>query len=112
MSTNAKMSEPQNLKRQWLDRSQKGRNETGVWWRRHDEYEALPQKRRLVSPRGGGARVNARHCCQIKTRAGDNARGPASRLRRGGEIAGWIVPTATLALLPKCPVCVAAYVAL
>ena len=56
--------------------------------------------------------MNARHCCQIKTRAGDNARRPASRLRRGGEIAGWIVPTATLALLPKCPACVAAYVAL
>jgi predicted dithiol-disulfide oxidoreductase (DUF899 family) len=24
---------------QWLDRAPKGRNETGVWWRRHDEYE-------------------------------------------------------------------------
>jgi len=23
---------------QWLDRAAKGRNETGVWWRRHDEY--------------------------------------------------------------------------
>ena len=56
--------------------------------------------------------MNARHCCQFKTRAGDDARRPASRLRRGGEIAGWIVPSATLALLPKCPVCVAAYVAL
>ncbi len=30
---------------QWLDRAPKGRNETGgVWWRRHDEYEALPEK--------------------------------------------------------------------
>jgi hypothetical protein len=56
--------------------------------------------------------VNARHGCQIKTRVGDNARRPASRLRRGGEIAGWIVPSVTLALLPKCPACVAAYVAL
>jgi predicted dithiol-disulfide oxidoreductase (DUF899 family) len=28
---------------QWLDRAPTGRNETGVWWRRHDEYEALPQ---------------------------------------------------------------------
>jgi predicted dithiol-disulfide oxidoreductase (DUF899 family) len=29
---------------QWLDRAPKGRNETaGVWWRRRDEYEALPQ---------------------------------------------------------------------
>ena len=24
---------------QWLDRAPKGRNESGVWWRRHDEYE-------------------------------------------------------------------------
>jgi len=23
---------------QWLDRAPLGRNETGVWWRRHDEY--------------------------------------------------------------------------
>jgi predicted dithiol-disulfide oxidoreductase (DUF899 family) len=23
---------------QWLDRAPKGRSETGVWWRRHDEY--------------------------------------------------------------------------
>jgi predicted dithiol-disulfide oxidoreductase (DUF899 family) len=25
---------------QWLDRAPLGRNEKGVWWRRHDEYEA------------------------------------------------------------------------
>jgi predicted dithiol-disulfide oxidoreductase (DUF899 family) len=24
---------------QWLDRAPKGRNETAVWWRRHDEYQ-------------------------------------------------------------------------
>jgi predicted dithiol-disulfide oxidoreductase (DUF899 family) len=24
---------------QWLDRAPKGRNETAVWWRRHDEYD-------------------------------------------------------------------------
>jgi predicted dithiol-disulfide oxidoreductase (DUF899 family) len=24
---------------QWLDRTPKGRNETGIWWRRHDEYQ-------------------------------------------------------------------------
>ena len=24
---------------QWLDRAPLGRNETGSWWRRHDEYD-------------------------------------------------------------------------
>jgi hypothetical protein len=56
--------------------------------------------------------MNTHDCCKMKARAGDNARRPASGLRRAREIAGWIVPTATLALLPKCPLCVAAYVAL
>jgi predicted dithiol-disulfide oxidoreductase (DUF899 family) len=28
---------------QWLDRAPRGRNETGFWFRRHDEYESLPQ---------------------------------------------------------------------
>ncbi len=28
---------------QWLDRAPKGRNETGIWWRRRDEYETPPQ---------------------------------------------------------------------
>jgi predicted dithiol-disulfide oxidoreductase (DUF899 family) len=28
---------------QWLDRAPRGRNETGVWWRRHDEYASPPQ---------------------------------------------------------------------
>ena len=56
--------------------------------------------------------MNTHHCCQRETRARDNAHRSASRWRRGSEIAGWIVPGATLALLPKCPACVVAYVAL
>ena len=28
---------------QWLDRAPKGRNETGIWWRRHDEYGSVAQ---------------------------------------------------------------------
>jgi len=39
-------------------------------------------------------------------------RGDASRWRRASEIAGWTVSGTILVLLPKCPVCVAAYVAL
>jgi hypothetical protein len=56
--------------------------------------------------------MSARNCCQIGIRAGEDTRRPATRLSRGGELAGWILPSATLALLPKCPACVAAYVAL
>jgi predicted dithiol-disulfide oxidoreductase (DUF899 family) len=29
---------------QWLDRAPKGRNEEGVWWRRHDEYSTVGAK--------------------------------------------------------------------
>jgi len=62
--------------------------------------------------RGEGTRVNTRHCCQSTTQESDKAPRPASCWRRGGEVAGWIIPSATLVLLPKCPICVAMYVAL
>src|SRR6202167_5810229 len=63
-------------------------------------------------PSGGRTCVNTCPCRQKTARDDDKARRPVSRWRRVGEIAGWFIPSATLVLLPKCPLCVAAYVAL
>jgi len=52
--------------------------------------------------------MNTRHCCSKAGRA-DSHRSAWGRRR---ELARWIVPGATLALLPKCPACLVAYVAL
>ena len=46
-------------------------------------------------------------CCDV---ASD--RKTPSLLQRVREIFAWVVPSAILALLPKCPACLAAYVAL
>ena len=37
---------------------------------------------------------------------------PTPPRRRGAGVAGWIIPSAALILMPKCPMCVAMYVAL
>jgi hypothetical protein len=48
--------------------------------------------------------MKTNHCCE-------NSR-PAIFVRRFIEVAGWIVPSTILALIPKCPACLAAYIAL
>jgi hypothetical protein len=57
------------------------------------------------------------HVNKVAPQTGDNNNplplSPTSRRRRrSGEIAGWIIPGITLVLMPKCPICMAAYVAL
>lgn len=69
---------------------------------------------------GRGPLVNTHHCSGVAlTSSGHRTAGvriaiggPRTLARRCLEVAGWIVPSGMLALLPKCPACLAAYFAI
>jgi membrane protein implicated in regulation of membrane protease activity len=56
--------------------------------------------------------MNSSHCCLQNRGDTDKGRQQKTSLRRVREASGWILPGALLALMPKCPLCLAAYVAL
>jgi hypothetical protein len=46
---------------QWLDRALKWRDETGLWWRRHDEYNKAERTGLPLVPSSGSAECLAAH---------------------------------------------------
>ena len=58
----------------------------------------------------GGSGDSGLQVVAVRT-AGDDPR-PPTFVRRCAEIARWAVPSAVLVLLPKCPACLAAYIAI
>jgi len=66
--------------------------------------------------------MNTHRCCAVGTDTTNSDRATGERIinetpaygvaRRGLTLVGWVVPSILLAVLPKCPMCVAAYVAM
>ena len=57
--------------------------------------------------------MKANECCHVDDGARTGGGGPRSPLkRRGAKAAGWVLPSAVMVLMPKCPMCVVAYVAI
>lgn len=66
--------------------------------------------------------MSTHHCCDVATadaghetftaQSADNGAKPSLFIRRCRSAAEWMIPGAILALLPKCPLCLAAYLAL
>jgi hypothetical protein len=58
--------------------------------------------------------VRANECCHVVDEARTGGGGPRLRSagRRGAKAAGWVLPSAVMVLMPKCPMCVVAYVAI
>jgi hypothetical protein len=56
--------------------------------------------------------VNTTCCCQGDAPVNGKSASPPGRASRLVGLAEWLIPSAILALMPKCPACVAAYVAL
>ena len=58
--------------------------------------------------------MNANGCCQATPSGNANADSPKPqhKPRRFRDGLNWVVPSTILALMPKCPACVAGYIAL
>jgi hypothetical protein len=68
----------------------------------------------VIESVSGGKAVSPCCCCEriAKSTIGETNGVPMTIARRCRAIAGWIVPTGGLILLPKCPACLVAYIAI